>query len=77
MQIDFRGRLPTDHRPFGQEPDLGAELGHLTAVSGAATSAISSMTSTSPEACTLSRATSSQVTQWAVSQPGKGLPVCP
>ena len=24
MQIDFRRRLPADHRPFGQEPDLGA-----------------------------------------------------
>ena len=52
---------------------LDPSCASLTAVSGAATSAISSITSTSPETLTLSSAISSQVTQRPVSQPGNAL----
>jgi hypothetical protein len=56
---------------------LAPSFASFTAVSGAATSASSSTTSTSPETFTLSSATSSQVTQLPVSQPGSGFPVWP
>ena len=49
----------------------------LTAVSGAAASCRSSITTTDPDGETLPVATSSHVTQFPVSQPGSGCAVWP